>query len=35
MVQPLELIMMPLEEVNDAFKMLEEREVFGKVVLKP
>ncbi len=27
--------MMPLEEVNDAFKMLEEREVFGKVVLKP
>jgi D-arabinose 1-dehydrogenase-like Zn-dependent alcohol dehydrogenase len=35
MVLPLELIMMPLEEVNDAFKMLEEREVFGKVVLKP
>ncbi len=35
MVLPLELIMMPLEEVNDGFKMLEEREVFGKVVLKP
>jgi D-arabinose 1-dehydrogenase-like Zn-dependent alcohol dehydrogenase len=35
MVLPLELIMMPLEEVNDAFKRLEEREVFGKVVLKP
>ncbi len=35
MVLPLELIMMPLEEVNDAFKMLEEREVSGKVVVKP
>ena len=35
MVLPLELIMMPLEEVNDAFKILEERKVFSKVVLKP
>jgi len=35
MVLPLELIMMALGEISDAFKMLEEREVFGKVVLKP
>jgi len=35
MMLPLELIMMPLEEVNDALKILEEREVFGKVALKP
>ena len=26
---------LPLEEVNEAFRMLEDREVFGKVVLKP
>ena len=25
---------LPLEEVNEAFRLLEEREVFGKVVLK-
>ena len=35
MVLPLELIMIPLEEVNDAFNILEERKVFSKVVLKP
>jgi alcohol dehydrogenase len=26
---------LPLEEVNEAFRLLEDREVFGKVVLKP
>jgi len=26
---------LPLEEVNEAFRLLEEREVFGKVVLTP
>ena len=26
---------LPLEEVNEAFRLLEEREVFGKVVLIP
>lgn len=26
---------LPLEEVNEAFRLIEEREVFGKVVLKP
>lgn len=26
---------LPLEEVNEAFRMVEEREVFGKVVVKP
>ena len=26
---------LPLEEVNEAFRLLEEREVFGKVVVKP
>ena len=26
---------MPLEDVNEAFRLLEDREVFGKVVLKP
>jgi alcohol dehydrogenase len=25
---------LPLEQVNEAFRMLEEREVFGKVVVK-
>jgi alcohol dehydrogenase len=26
---------LPLSEVNEAFRLIEEREVFGKVVLKP
>ena len=26
---------LPLEDVNEAFRLLEDREVFGKVVLKP
>ncbi|MEK9753712.1 MAG: zinc-binding dehydrogenase [Rhodospirillaceae bacterium] len=26
---------LPLEEVNEAFRMIEDREVFGKVILKP
>ena len=26
---------LPLEEVNEAFRLIEDREVFGKVVLKP
>lgn len=26
---------LPLEEVNEAFRLLEDREVFGKVVLLP
>ncbi len=26
---------LPLEEVNEAFRLLEDREIFGKVVLKP
>ena len=26
---------LPLEEVNEAFRLLEEREIFGKVVVKP
>ena len=26
---------LPLEEVNEAFRLLEDREVFGKVVVKP
>jgi alcohol dehydrogenase len=26
---------MPLEDVNEAFRILEEREVFGKIVLTP
>ena len=25
----------PLDEVNEAFRLLEDREVFGKVVLRP
>jgi len=26
---------LPLEEVNEAFRLLEDREVFGKVIVKP
>ena len=26
---------LPLSEVNEAFRLIEEREVFGKVVLRP
>ena len=26
---------LPLEQVNEAFRLLEDREVFGKVVLTP
>jgi alcohol dehydrogenase len=26
---------LPLEEVNEAFRLLEDREVFGKVVVRP
>ena len=26
---------LPLEQVNEAFRLLEEREVFGKVVVTP
>ena len=26
---------LPLEDVNEAFRLLEDREVFGKVVIRP
>jgi alcohol dehydrogenase len=26
---------LPLEDVNEAFRLLEDREVFGKVVVRP
>jgi alcohol dehydrogenase len=26
---------LPLDEVNEAFRLLEDREVFGKVVVRP
>ena len=26
---------LPLDQVNEAFRLLEEREIFGKVVVKP
>jgi NADPH:quinone reductase-like Zn-dependent oxidoreductase len=26
---------LPLSQVNEAFRLIEEREVFGKVVLRP
>ena len=26
---------LPLSEVNEAFRLIEEREIFGKVVIKP
>jgi len=34
-LQPVADKTLPLTQVNEAFRLLEEREVFGKVILKP